>query len=74
MPRLSPISSRNLVKIIEKQGFVKIRQEGSHARYVHADGRKISIPMHAGENIHRGLLRKIIHDLNMTLDEFSKLR
>lgn len=74
MPRLSPISSRNLVRIVEKQGFVKTRQEGSHARYVHADGRKISIPMHAGENIYRGLLRKIIHDLNMTPDEFSKLR
>lgn len=74
MPRLSPISSRNLIKIVEKQGFVKVRQEGSHARYAHADGRKTSIPMHSGENIHRGLLRKIIHDLNMTPDEFSKLR
>jgi len=74
MPKLSPISSRKLVQIVEKLGFIKIRQEGSHARYVHADGRKISIPMHSGESIHRGLLRKIIRDLNLTPDQFSKLR
>lgn len=74
MPKLSPISSRNLVKIVESLGFVKARQEGSHARFVHADGRKISIPMHPGENIHRGLLRKILRDLQITPKEFLELR
>lgn len=74
MPRLSPISSRNLIKIIGKLGFNKDRQEGSHARYEHSDGRKITVPVHAGENIHRGLLRKIIRDLNLSLREFEKFR
>jgi predicted RNA binding protein YcfA (HicA-like mRNA interferase family) len=74
MPRLSPISSRNLIKIVDKLGFVKTRQAGSHARFVHPDGRKISIPTHPGENIHRGLLRKLLRDLNLTPEEFSRLR
>lgn len=74
MPRLSPISSRNLIKIIENLGYSKDRQEGSHARFEHSDGRKITIPVHAGENIHRGLLRKIIRDLNLSPKEFEKLR
>jgi predicted RNA binding protein YcfA (HicA-like mRNA interferase family) len=74
MPRLSPISSRNLIRIVEKLDFYKDRQEGSHARYEHSDGRKITIPIHSGENIHRGLLRKIIRDLNISPNEFQKLR
>ena len=74
MPRLSPISSRDLVKIVEILGFVKIRQTGSHARFIHPDGRKITIPIHTEETIHHGLLRKIIRDLNMAPDEFIKLR
>ena len=74
MPKLSSISSRKLVRIVERLGFIKIRQEGSHARFSHPDGRKISIPIHSGESIHRGLLRKILRDLNLAPDEFSKLR
>ncbi len=74
MPKIPPISSRRLVTIAEKVGFTKIRQTGSHARYIHSDGRKISIPMHAGENIHPGLLRKILRDLQITPEDFSKLR
>lgn len=74
MPRLSPIPSRNLIKIVEKLGFVKDRQVGSHARYEHPDGRKITIAIHSGENIHRGLLRKILRDLNLSPREFEKLR
>jgi len=74
MPRLSPISSRNLIKIVENMGFIKDRQIGSHARYEHSDGRKITISIHSGENIHRGLLRKIIRDLNLSPREFEKLR
>jgi len=74
MPKLSPISSRKLVKIAEELGFEKIRQEGSHARYVHLDGRKTTIPMHSGENIHKGLLRKILRDMDVSPDKFFKLR
>jgi len=36
--KLRPIKPEQLVKIIESLGFVKIRQEGSHAIYRHEDG------------------------------------
>lgn len=74
MPKLSPISSRNLIKIITKLGFEKIRQEGSHVRFAHSDGRKITIPIHSGENIHRGLLRKILKDMEIQPEKFTNLR
>lgn len=74
MPKLSPISSRKLIKIITKLGFEKIRQEGGHARFVHPDGRKTTIPIHPGENIHRGLLRKILKDIEVQPERFVNLR
>lgn len=37
------------------------------------DGRYTSVPVHSGEDIPKGLLRKIIReDLEMTLEEFAE--
>lgn len=74
MPKLSPIRGKDLVKILEKQGFETIRQRGSHARLIHEDGRKTSVPIHSGENIHQGLLQKILRDINLSPEEFNRLK
>lgn len=74
MPKLSPISAKELIKILEKQGFQVVHQKGSHVRLKHPDGRRTTVPMHSGENIGIGLLRKILRDINITRDEFEKLK
>lgn len=73
MPKLSPINAAKLVKILMKQGFVQVRQVGSHTRLAHPDGRKTTIPIHPGENIRVGLLRKILRDVNISRIEYEKL-
>ncbi len=72
--KLRPIKPEQLVKIVEKLVFVRIRQKGSHIVYRHPDGRWITIPMHKGREISVGLLRKIIKDLGITVEEFNELR
>lgn len=74
MPKLSPIKGTKLIKILSKEGFMRIRQKGSHVRLEHSDGRKTSIPIHSGENVGIGLLRKILRDVNLTPDQFNKLK
>ena len=74
MPKLSPISAKALIKLLEKQGFEVVHQEGSHVRLKHADGRRTTVPMHSGENVGVGLLRKILRDTNISRDEFEKLK
>lgn len=74
MPKLSPISGAKLIKILSKMGFAKVRQKGSHARLEHPDGRKTSVPIHSGESVGIGLLRKILRDVNLTPEQFNKLR
>ena len=74
MPKLSPISARKLVLILEKQGFEKVHQKGSHLRLEHSDGRKTTVPIHTGESVGVGLLRKILRDVNISRVDFDKLK
>jgi predicted RNA binding protein YcfA (HicA-like mRNA interferase family) len=74
MPKLSPIRGKELISILEKQGFRQIHQKGSHVRLEHSDGRKTTVPLHSGEKVGVGLLRKILRDTNISRNEFEKLR
>lgn len=74
MPKLSPVNPAKLIKILSKQGFMQVRQKGSHVRLEHPDGRKTSIPMHSGESVRVGLLRKILRDVNLMPEQFNLLK
>ena len=73
MPKLSQVKARDLVKVVTKLGFKFRAQSGSHAVYVHPDGRKTTVPIHPTETIGKGLLTKIIKkDLQINKEEFKK--
>lgn len=42
--RLRTLTVRELIRALEKDGFELLRQKGSHRRYVHPDGRKVTVP------------------------------
>jgi len=70
---LPVIKGKNLIAFLETLGFTVIRQRGSHVRMKSDDGRYTTVPIHSGENIPKGLLRKIIRDdLEMALEEFCE--
>jgi predicted RNA binding protein YcfA (HicA-like mRNA interferase family) len=71
MSILPLLTADQLIKILQKIGFKKVRQQGSHVFLKHLDGRTTIVPNHPGEKIDRGLLNKIIKkDLGLTRDEF----
>lgn len=73
MAELLLLTGRELIKILLKMGFNKIRQKGSHVFLRHPDGRTTVVPNHPGEKIDRSLLNKIIKkDLGISRDEFLK--
>ncbi len=73
MAKLPRLTGKELGKIVEKLGFKFDHQTGSHMIYKHQDGRKTTIPYHAGEEIGPGLSNKIIKkDLGMNRKEFMK--
>ena len=66
------LKSSDISKGLKKIGFRIVRQKGSHARFEHEDGRATTVPIHAGQDIGRGLLRKILRDVEMGIEEFIK--
>ncbi len=37
-------NSRDIVRRLEREGFVLVGVRGSHHQYKHSDGRKVSVP------------------------------
>jgi len=72
--RFPAISSKELVKILEKEGFQFIRQSGtSHAIYKRfSDKRRVSVPMHGKTIIRRGILKIILKGAGLTVDDLKK--
>jgi predicted RNA binding protein YcfA (HicA-like mRNA interferase family) len=65
------LSFRDLIQKVKKMGFKKLRQKGSHIRFVHSDGRKTTIPDHGQKDVPQGLLIKIVrYDLEMETKDF----
>jgi predicted RNA binding protein YcfA (HicA-like mRNA interferase family) len=60
------LKATELIRVLEKAGFVVVRQRGSHARLKHADGRVVTVPVHPGQDVGHGLLRKILRDAELS--------
>jgi predicted RNA binding protein YcfA (HicA-like mRNA interferase family) len=73
MPKLIPVKPKKLIKIILFLGFKKRDAEGSHVFFSHSDGRTTVVPTHNRE-LSKGLLRKILNDINLSVEEYDKLR
>lgn len=70
-PVLKP---REVCRVLEAMGFALVRQRGSHMQYRHADGRCTTVPNHPGRDVSPLLLRQIIKDIGVTLEEFLSHR
>ena len=67
VPVLKP---QEVIKILRALGFEEVRQRGSHKQFRHGDGRVTTVPFHKGRDIAPTLLRKIVRDIGLTVEEF----
>jgi predicted RNA binding protein YcfA (HicA-like mRNA interferase family) len=70
--RIPSLSGREVIRALELAGFSVIRQRGSHRVLRHPDGRTTVVPVHGSESIGRGLLSKILNDVEMDREQFSR--
>ena len=73
MPKLPQVSGKQTIKIFQKLGYKISHQKGSHVR-LHCFSKEkfpLTIPLH--KILGRGLLRKILRDAEISVDEFIKL-
>jgi predicted RNA binding protein YcfA (HicA-like mRNA interferase family) len=60
MSRVPVLKPREVIRALERLGFVEARQRGAHRQFRHPDGRGTTVPFHSGRDIAPPLLRQII--------------
>jgi len=73
MTKLPLVEAKELEKLLLSLGFNKIRQKGSHIFYRHPDGRTTTIPHHAGRVIARPLMREILREIDLSVEDYLEL-
>ncbi len=68
MGRLSNISGKEAVKVFEKFDYILDHQTGSHMILWHESKPTLSVPNH--RELAPGLLRSLIRQAGITVDEF----
>jgi len=74
MPKPPVLKPREVVQMLEKMGFVLVRQRGSHQQFRHTDGRCTTVPFHAQRDISPLLLKQIAKDVGLMIEEFLEYR
>ncbi|HUK53123.1 MAG TPA: type II toxin-antitoxin system HicA family toxin [Candidatus Binatia bacterium] len=64
-------SVRDLLRFLQRHGYLKVRQTGSHIILEHATRRMVVVPNHRGD-VPRGLLIRILKDGGFTWEDFLK--
>jgi predicted RNA binding protein YcfA (HicA-like mRNA interferase family) len=52
---MKALSSKELCRILERRGWLKVRTRGSHRTYEKLGHTPITVPVHAGKTLKRGL-------------------
>lgn len=73
MSRLRLVAYKDLRRLVERAGFQWIRCVGSHNTFRNSAGRVVVIPDHGSQVIVRPLLRRIVRDVGLTVDDYNKL-
>lgn len=73
MTRFRLATYQELRRVAEAAGFQWVRRVGSHNTFKNTEGRIVVIPDHGSQVIVRPLLRKIIRDLGLTIEEYLQL-
>jgi predicted RNase H-like HicB family nuclease len=72
LPKLPVVNARECIRALEKIGFYIARQKGSHITLRRDDPKgRVTVPNH--NPIKPGMLRRVIKDAGLTVDEFIAL-
>lgn len=73
MPKLPNIKGKNLVKILNKKGWLLDHIQGSHYILRNEKGKKLTVAVHGNNDIPKGTLLGILNDADISKDELISL-
>jgi predicted RNA binding protein YcfA (HicA-like mRNA interferase family) len=64
-------SAKNLIRVLEQNGFILSRISGSHHLYVNpVSGKRIIVPVHGNKDLPKGTFYAIIKQAGIDRSEF----
>ena len=69
---LPQVTAREIIRVLERRGFVLSRSGGSHRIYKDAQARRVTVPYHGAKTLHPKVLKNILNDAGMTVEELVK--
>ena len=74
MSNLPSLTARKVVRGLKRAGFAEDRQRGSHMVLIQPQAKaRTVVPMHTGQTLQEPLLRAILRDANLSIEEFLEL-
>ena len=64
--RFPRVTAKDTIRVVEKIGFILVRQSGSHKIYKNPEGKRVTIPYHGTEILKIKTLKNILNDANLT--------
>ncbi|MEA3476259.1 MAG: type II toxin-antitoxin system HicA family toxin [Candidatus Cloacimonadota bacterium] len=71
--KLPRVTADKVIKALKHLGFHLVRQSGSHKIYRNELNTRVTIPYHSGKILHPKVLKSILKDANIGIEEFKKL-
>lgn len=72
MSKLGNVRSKDVLRALEKHGFVRVKTVGSHIDLRHINGKRTTVPLHV-KTLGKGLLHKILKQSGLSVDELRRL-
>lgn len=73
MTRMPRVTGKKVLSALRSAGFIVARVNGSH-HHLHKPGSKlVTVPVHAGETLSPLVLRSILEQAGLTVEEFIEL-
>lgn len=73
MAKLPRVTAAEVIRVLERAGFTLSRQSGSHKIFMNKEGKRVTVPYHAGRILHPKVLRAILRDAGLSVEGFREL-
>jgi predicted RNA binding protein YcfA (HicA-like mRNA interferase family) len=71
--KLPRFTADKVIRVLERAGFVMVRQSGSHKIYKNKEGVRVTVPYHSGRTLHPKIIKSILKDADLTIEKFKEL-
>ena len=72
MPKLPRLTAKEIIKLLEKNDFVLVRQSGSHMIYRNHAGVRATVPFHGAKILHPKIVKQILVDAKINIIKLKK--